>query len=81
MNKQFYLYIFLGLSGYSNKCIKTYNLIEKPLYALLHKNVKIEWTDKCHMFFDTLRNALWTEPILQYSHYNKSFILILNVLD
>jgi len=66
---------FLGLSGYYRKFIQSYSLIAKPLTTLLRKDVKFEWTDECQKSFDTLRNALCTEPILQYPDFDKTFIL------
>jgi hypothetical protein len=66
---------FLGLSGYYRKFIESYSAKAKPLTNLLKKDIKFNWTDECQKSFDNLKQALCSEPILQYPDFTKPFIL------
>lgn len=65
----------LGLTNYYKKFIKGYSKICAPLFQLLQKNSKFEWTDDCQKSLDTLKNALCSAPILAFPDMNKPFIL------
>ncbi|XP_011863867.1 PREDICTED: uncharacterized protein LOC105559856, partial [Vollenhovia emeryi] len=47
----------------------------KPLTNLLKKDIDFNWGNKEQESFDTLRNALCQEPILQYPDFTKPFLL------
>ena len=55
---------FLGSSYYYRRFIRNYSIINKPLTELLKKNAKWNWTQDCQNAFNTIKQALTTEPIL-----------------
>lgn len=66
---------FLGLAGYYRRFIKGFSKIAKPLTNLLKKDSDFKWEDKEQESFNTLRDALCEEPILQYPDFTKPFLL------
>jgi hypothetical protein len=66
----------LGLFSYYRKFVKDYAKIEKPLNELKKKDVKYEWSDKRQQAFETLKQKLMEQPILQHPDYEKPFLLI-----
>jgi hypothetical protein len=68
-------YLFIQLLGYHRKFIESYSAKAKPLTNLLKKDIKFNWTDECQKSFDSLKQTLCLEPILQYPDFTKSFIL------
>lgn len=66
---------FLGLVGYYRKFIKNFSRIAKPLTTLLKKSVEWKWEQPQEAAFQTLRETLITEPILQYPNFRLPFIL------
>ena len=66
---------FLGLTGYYRRFIKNFSKIAKPMSDLTRKDRRFEWTIKQHNAFETLRDALCEEPILQYPDFDKPFII------
>lgn len=67
---------FLGLLGYYRKFINNFAHLTKPLTKCLKRNAKIDIQDpeyiKC---FETCKNILTNEPILQYPDFEKQFNL------
>ena len=53
--------IFMGHCGYYRRFIYMYADIARPLFALL---VVFEWTDKCEVAYEKLKQALVSAPIL-----------------
>ncbi|XP_011859426.1 PREDICTED: uncharacterized protein LOC105556922 [Vollenhovia emeryi] len=66
---------FLGLVGYYRRFIPQFSKIAKPLSDLLKKDTPFNFQQKHIEAFDTLRNCLCTEPILQYPDFNQPFVL------
>ncbi|XP_076685843.1 uncharacterized protein LOC143377921 [Andrena cerasifolii] len=64
---------FLGLSGYYRRFIKDFSRIARPLSNLTKKDYQFEWTYKQQKAFETLREALCKEPILQFPDFEKTF--------
>lgn len=66
---------FLGLIGYYRKFISHFAQTAKPLNNLLRRNVNFIWEEEQEQAFQSLKNALTTEPILCYPDFKKEFIL------
>lgn len=66
---------FLGLAGYYRKFIEGFSNIAKPLTNLLKNGVEFKWTQKEQDSFNTLKNMLCEEPILQYPDFSKPFVV------
>ncbi|CAK9832809.1 Retrovirus-related Pol polyprotein from transposon 297 [Anthophora retusa] len=66
---------FLGLAGYYRRFIPKFSHIAKPLTTLLKKDAKFEWRTEQERSFNTLKEMLCTEPILQYPDFTKPFIV------
>ena len=63
----------LGLFGYTRKFIHNYAEISMPLYALLRKNTKFEWSRVCQNAFETLKNKIITSPVLGLANVNDPY--------
>ena len=68
---------FMGLVKFYAKFCLNMSDILKPLYCLLKKNIKWEWSDKCNSAFLKIKNILSSAPVL--AHYDASLPLILSV--
>ena len=66
---------FLGLVGYYQKFIPRFWDIAKPLTRLMRHNMTFDWCKKCEFLFQTLKDALCTEPILKFPDLNKPYVL------
>ena len=66
---------FLGLVGYYRRFIKCFSTIAFPLTELTHKAKDFIWTDACQKAYETLKQALVSDPILAYPTENEDFIL------
>lgn len=67
---------FLGLLGYYRKFIKDFAKITKPLTNSLKKGNKIDINDvKYKKCFETCKQLLVNDPILQYPNFEEPFIL------
>lgn len=53
-----------GMFQYFRPFIKDFSKIARPLTRLLSPTVPFEWTDKCQVAFEYLKDRLCTEPIL-----------------
>ncbi|KAL6417636.1 hypothetical protein ACFW04_012606 [Cataglyphis niger] len=66
---------FLGLAGYYRRFIPNFSKTARPLTNLLKKEEPFDWTDEQESAFVQLREALCTEPILQYPDFTKPFVV------
>lgn len=66
---------FLGLTGYYRRFLENFSKRAKPLSDLLKKDVKFSWGPEQQTSFEDLRDALCTEPILQYPDFRRRFVL------
>lgn len=66
---------FLGMVMYYAKFIKNISTILTPLYELLKKGVKYEWSASCEEAFIKIKNLLTSSEVL--AHYDPSLELIL----
>jgi hypothetical protein len=64
---------FLGLARYYRRFIEGFSKLAKPMTALLEKNVKFVWSDKCQANFEELKRMLTTAPVLTLPDLSKSF--------
>jgi hypothetical protein len=67
------IYSFLGLAGYYKRFIEGFSKLAKPMTALLEKNAKFVWSDKCQVNFEELKNRLTTTPVLALPDLSKNF--------
>lgn len=66
---------FLGLLGYYRRFINNFAKITKPLSKCLKKGAIIEHNQEFIECFETCKNLLINEPILQYPDFEKPFNL------
>lgn len=66
---------FLDFVQYYRRLIKDFSKIASPISNLLKKNVPFEWTDRCQVVLDELRNILTSPPILSYPNFKEPFVL------
>lgn len=66
---------FLGLAGYYRRFIPNFSKIAKPLTELLKKNTPYVWDERADSAFNTLKELLITEPLLQYPDFKRPFVL------
>jgi transposase InsO family protein len=66
---------FCGMISYYQWFIPNHTRIASPLYKLLKKDTKFEWTAAQENAFQQLKSKLTREPILQYPDFLKEFVL------
>ena len=64
---------FLGLSSFFRKFQHSYCKTAAPLYNLLKKDVKFQWTTACEEAFQKLKHLLCNAPILKLPQESKPF--------
>ena len=66
---------FLGTCGYYRRFIHNYSDISRPLSQLSSKHARFEWTEKCKLAFQELKERLTSAPILAYPNHSLPFLL------
>jgi hypothetical protein len=66
---------FLGICNYYRRFVKYFSKIASPIFALLGKDVRFEWTKECQEAFEKLKTALTSYPVLRQPAMDKTFIL------
>ena len=66
---------FLGLAGYYRRFIKHFAKIAKPLNFLLKEGIKFIWGTEQQDAFNTLKQILTSNSILQYPNFSREFVL------
>ena len=66
---------FLGLIGYYRKFIPRFSDVAKPLTRVMRHDTLFQWCIKCEFSFQTLKNALCTEPILKFPDPQRLYVL------
>lgn len=56
---------FLGKINFYHEYIPKSAIILDPLHNLLRKNQKFVWSEECQKAFDTVKNLLCTQPVLE----------------
>ena len=72
---------FLGMSGYYRRFCKNFSTIVEPLTALLHKDKKFQWQDKCQVAFEEIKVMLMHKPVLYAPNFEKPFKLVIDASD
>lgn len=72
---------FLGLAGYYRRFIADFSRTASPLSNMLKKGAAFKWTRDAQHAFETLRESLCKEPILQYPDFEREFILTTDASD
>jgi len=66
---------FLGLANFHRRFVNRFADIAAPLTRLTSDKVHFSWTSEHQQAFDTLCNALFSPPILDYPTKTDQFIL------
>jgi hypothetical protein len=66
---------FCGMVNYYRRFIPDCSRIASPLYQLLKKGAKFEWTERQENAFQYLKSKLTGQPILQYPDFSWEFVL------
>jgi hypothetical protein len=66
---------FLGLAGYYRRFIENFSKIAKPMTKLLKKTNEFEWTPKCELSFQTVKQKLTTTPVLALPDIRRDFMV------
>ena len=64
---------FLGFAGYYRRFIEGFSKLAKPMTALLEKNAKFVWSEKCQANFEESMKRLTTALVLVLPDLSKSF--------
>jgi hypothetical protein len=66
---------FLGMVGYYARFLPALSEEAIPLYQLLRKSVKFQWTEARQKAFEKIKHMLTTSPVLAHPDFTKPFIL------
>nr|GEW88527.1 reverse transcriptase domain-containing protein [Tanacetum cinerariifolium] len=69
-----------GLAAYYRRFIKGFLKITKPMTKLTQKSVKFEWGDKKEAAFHSLKQKLYSTPILALPEGVENFVVYCNAL-
>ena len=74
---------FLGLTGYYRRFIPDYATIAAALSDLTRKDkpTQLEWNAGCEGTFQRLKNALYSQPVLQMPDFRPGFIVQTDASD
>jgi hypothetical protein len=64
---------FLGLARYYRRIIEGFSKLAKPMTALLEKDAKFIWSEKCQANFEELKKILTIAPVLILPDLSKDF--------
>jgi len=66
---------FLGLASYYQSFVPQFSITARPLYLLMRKGQKFNWSQEQHEAFETLKTRLSTAPTLASPHSERHFVL------
>ena len=72
---------FLGCTGFFRKFVSNYANHALPLTNLTRKGVAFEWSDKCRVAFEHLKDALISAPVLAKARIDKKFFVHVDSSD
>ena len=75
------LQAWIGLVNYYRSFIPRITDINAPLYQLVRKDKKWEWTPECQQAFDEIKRILTTDPVLKLPDWSKTFIIETDASD
>lgn len=55
---------FLGLASYYRRFVRGFSCVAAPLFCLLQRDRKFNWTEACRTAFESLQRALTEAPVL-----------------
>ncbi|XP_070007846.1 uncharacterized protein [Nicotiana sylvestris] len=58
------IWIFLRLAGYYHRSVHGFSPIASPLTKLIQKGALFRWSDECEEYFQKLKTAFTTAPVL-----------------
>ena len=64
---------FLGHAGFYRRFKQDFSKIARPLTSLLCKEVKFDFSPECVKYFEEIKKALITSPIVQAPDWNLPF--------
>ena len=69
---------FLGLTNWLQKFCPHYASISAPLYNLLKKNTRFEWTDECQNAFDKLKSIFSSPDMLSFPRSDLDYYIMVD---
>lgn len=72
---------FCGMINNYSKLIKNYASILSPLYNLLKKDVKFDWSSEYQTAFDTIKKAITSDVVLVHFDPELQVILTCDASD
>jgi hypothetical protein len=69
---------FMGLAGYYRNFIAGFSRIAHPITSLQRKGKKFQWTLKCEMRFQKLKQLLTSAPILRIDDPNEDSVVCID---
>jgi hypothetical protein len=72
---------FVGMVMFYSKFLKNLSEILTPLYLLLHKGTKFEWTEKCQKAFLACKKQLCEKHILTHYDPKKQIVITCDASD
>lgn len=72
---------FLGFVGYYRRFIRNFAAISRPLNNLLKTGVDFVWGENEEKAFQTLKDALISDPILVAPDFSKPFLVTTDTCD
>ena len=70
---------FLGLAGYYHTFVPQFSDLSRPLTRLTRKDALFEWAKECQAYFELLKEALCTHPILWCTDPERPYVLFTDV--
>lgn len=72
---------FVGMVNFYSKFLKNLSELLLPLYKLLHKEVKFEWTEDCQKSFEACKKLLCGNHILTHFDSQKPIVVTCDASD
>ena len=66
---------FMGLVGFYRKFALNFGTIADPLYRIMNKTTKFQWTPECQKDFKKLKGVLVSAPFLGFPNESHQFVL------